>query len=65
MHIIVVWLKIKNNWFKVQIYPSAGIKIGTSFAPIAANQTIALSVFALPIVCFGVFGPTIKVSPAV
>jgi len=48
-----------------KIYPSAGIRIGTSFAPIAANQTIALSVFALPIVCFGVFGPTIKESPAV
>ena len=50
---------------KITNYPSAAIRIGISFAPIAANQTIALSFFALPIVCFGVFGPTIKESPSV
>ena len=60
MLLIVVRLTIKNNWLKVKIYPSAGIRIGTSFAPIVLNQTIALSVCALTILFFDVFGPTMK-----
>ena len=57
---IVDHLSFKNNWFKVENYPSAAIRIGKSFAPIFTNQTIGLSFFGLPLVYFRVFGPTIK-----